>query len=94
MKFTFVFKDKADQKKSIRRNVKKAVQVLKNLRISTDAHSRDLTKMIRAVEEEAGYVKSKSKSVVCLLEVTGECITDVSVKYRFPQLQIFYVDRP
>lgn len=93
-KFNFTFKDKKDR--GIKYNLNEAAQMLKNLKLNPNAilKSRTIREIADAAVKESKKVRPRRQSVVCLLKTDSECITDVALKYEYPKLEIFYVDRP
>jgi len=89
-KFTFAF-SKIAATQSRRANLQRIATALRSLEL--DAHAifqkMDIDDVAHAVEEDAS-----SDRVVCFQRVGNECIRDVSVRYEFPQVEAFFVDRP
>ena len=93
-KFNFTFKEKRDR--GIRNNLSKAAQLLKNLKINSDAllNSKTIARIAEIAVKQSKKAKPSREQLICLSEFGSECFTDVSLKYKYPQLQISYVDRP
>ncbi|MEO8072963.1 MAG: hypothetical protein ABI891_13400 [Acidobacteriota bacterium] len=93
-KFNFTFKEKRNR--GIKYNLSKAAQLLKNLKINSDTllSSKTLDRIADLAFKESKKAKPSKEQLICLSKIEGECFTDVSVKYKYPNLQIFYVDRP
>ena len=93
-KFNFVFKGKGNR--SIKSNLNEAARLLKNLKINSDAllNSKTLSQIADIAAKESKKAKPLKQKVVCLNKIESECISDVSLKYERPNLQIVYIDRP
>jgi hypothetical protein len=95
-KFKFVFRGKADRKRGIKSNLQKASQIITNLKISRRAllNREVLAQITKVMIKESKKSKPLNQQVTCLDKTDNECISDVSLKYQFPHLEIFYVTRP
>ncbi|MEP6924224.1 MAG: hypothetical protein ABI954_07150 [Pyrinomonadaceae bacterium] len=95
-KFQFEFKNQADRKLGIKSNLQKAAQTIKNLKLRRDAllNAEELAQISRAMIKHSQKAKPLNQQVICLSKIPNECITDISLKYQFPHLEIFYVTRP
>ena len=89
-RFTFMFaKTAAKQPRQV--NLSRAAKWLRDLQFeSKTLFSRnEVDDVAKAIEDAAS-----SDSVVCFLRVGHECIRDVSVRYAYPTVEAFLVDRP
>lgn len=95
-KFVFAFKNKADGKLGLKLNLKKAAQIIKNLKLRPEAllNREEIVQISKAVIKQSQKARPPSQLVTCLVKMPNECFSDVSVKYRFPQLEVFYITRP
>lgn len=93
-KFNFVFKGKAN--KNIKSNLNSAAQLLRSLKINPNAllNSKTLARIAGIAEKESKKSKPLKQQVFCLNKIGSECVSDVSLKYEYPNLQIYYIDRP
>lgn len=93
-KFNFTFKEKRNR--GIKYNLSKAAQLLKNLKINSDTllSSKRIVQIANTASAESKKAKPLTEKVVCLSRYGSECFTDVALKYKYPNLQLFYVDRP
>lgn len=93
-KFDFTFKEKKDR--GIKYNLSKAAQLLKNLKINSDAllNLKTLAQIADIAFTESKKARPSKEKLVCLSRIKTECLTDVSVKYKYPNLEFFYVNRP
>lgn len=91
-KFNLVFKGN----QNIKSNLNSAAQLLKNLKINPDAllNSKTLARIADIAAKESKKAKPLKQQVFCLNKIESECLSDVSFKYKRPNLEIFYVDRP
>ena len=95
-KFDFAFKNKTDRKLGVKFNLQKAAQVIQSLKLRQEAllNHRELARISRAMLKQSQKANPPNQQVTCLVKISKECFSDVSVKYRFPQLEVFYVTRP
>lgn len=93
-KFSFSFKGKANQ--SVKFNLRRAAQSLKNLKVNSDAllNAKTLARIADIAAQESKKAKPLKQMVICLNKIESECVSDVSFKYERSNLQILYVDRP
>ncbi len=93
-KFNFTFKGKKNH--GLKRNLRQAAQVLKNLKISSAAilSFEIIHKIANIALKESKKAKPFKNDVVCLSQSEFECLTDFSFTYKYPHLQFFYIDRP
>ena len=94
VKFKFRFAGKNNR--GIKANLTKAAQLLKKLKINSDTllNAKTIVRIADVALKESKKNKPAKQTIVCLNETDTECITDVSIKYNYPNLQFYYIDRP